>query len=123
MEQAVTGTSQRRTPAKSRKKSPPDQEQEDLRLLREHIAALNRIGDELARARQAVKHEEAKMRSLALVAEPKDNQLTAFTTACNAWVEAKDLVDALTLCQQCATEQVQRDRAKCDCYYGADFRR
>src|SRR6266566_9222449 len=84
--------------AKPPKKAPPrkepakaaldDREQQDLRLLHEHTAALNRIEDELARGRLDVKKEEDKLRQLSLVADPGDNQITAFATASAALSDA-----------------------------------
>ena len=115
------------------KKAPPrkepakaaldDREQQDLRLLREHTAALNRIDGELALVQQDVKREEDKLRSLALVAEPSDNQLTAFATASAALSDGLNRVRALALCQEHVAQQVQQDRAKVDAFYGPAPRR
>jgi len=114
--------------AKPPKKAPPtkepakaaldDREQQDLTLLREHTAALNRIDGELALVQQDVKREENKLRSLALVAEPSDKQLTAFATASAALSDALNRVRALALCQEHVAQRVQQDRAKMDAFYG-----
>src|SRR5467141_1071735 len=108
--------------AKPPKKAPPkkepakaaldDREQQDLRLLREHTAALNRIDGELALVQQDVKREEDKLRSLALVAEPSDNQLTAFATASAALADALNRVRSLALCQEHAAQGVQQERVR-----------
>jgi hypothetical protein len=119
--------------AKPPKKAPPkkepakaafdDREQQDLRLLREHTAALSRIDGELALVQQDVRREEDKLRSLALVAEPSDNHLTAFATASAALSDALNRLRALALCQEHVAQRVQQDRARLDAFYGPDPRR
>jgi predicted oxidoreductase len=114
--------------ARPPKKAPPkkepakaaldDREQQDLRLLREHTAALNRIDGELMLVQQDVKREEDKLRSLGLVAELSDNQLTAFATASAALSDALHRVRVLALCQEHVAQRVQQDRARMDAFYG-----